>query len=286
MRKMSNTFILTVLLLYFCNGFVSVAHGRALVFGPELFSSESGKSQRVVKRFSVHDINQEYFISIQNGMSSENRAASGTVSINGKPVVTPGELGKQFKILTKPIALKKKNDISVEVAGDDDASIIVTIMSLEKRTVTATVPPIGGAVSLKGYALAVFPAGSFDADQKVTISVTTSPSVQDIFETHATGPRLPYEIRINTGNKAPKKDVAVSINHPESFFESNYQVHMFVRMHDNPDAPDEHDRFYRISSGVDDILMTAKAVVSKHAFSNRYGKDGTYEAIITVGLIH
>lgn len=286
MRKISNIFILAALLVFFCNGFVSVAHGHTLVFGPEFFSSESGKPQRVVKHFSVHDINQKYFVSIQNGLNPENRVACGTVSINGKLVVTPDELGKQFKILTKPIALKKENDISVEVTGAEDTSIIVTIMSLEKRTVTVIVPTLGEAVDLKGYALAIFPAGSFNADQKVTLSVTTSPSVQDVFEAYATGPRLPYEIRINTGNKAPEKDIAVSINHPESFYESNYQVHMFARMHDNPDDPDVHDRFYRISSGVDDVLMTTKAVLSKQIFSNRYGKNGTYEAIITVGLIH
>lgn len=285
MRKISGIYTLAALLVFFCNGFVSVAHGHTLVFGPEFFSSESGEQQRVVKHFSVHDINQKYFISIQNGMNYEERVARGAVSINGKVVVKPDELGNRFKILTKPVALKKNNDISVEVAGAADAAIIVTIMSLEKRTVTVTVPTLGEAVDLKGYALAIFPSGSFDADQKVTISVTTSPSVQDVFEVHATGPRLPYEIRINTGSKAPKKDIAVSINHPESFYESNYQAHLFARMHDNPDDPDAHDRFYRISSGVDDVLMTTKAVLSKQIFSNRYGKNGTYEAIITVGLI-
>ncbi|MGC2048752.1 MAG: hypothetical protein WA635_09095, partial [Gallionella sp.] len=63
MRKISNTFILAALLLYFCNG--SVANGHSLVFGPELFSSEGGKPQRVVKSFSVHDVNQKFFVSIQ-----------------------------------------------------------------------------------------------------------------------------------------------------------------------------------------------------------------------------
>lgn len=285
MKKISNAFVLAAL-LYLGNGFVSFAHGHALVFGPEFFSSESGKPQRVVKHFFVHDTSQKYFVSIQNGISSENKVASGTVSINGKLVVTADELGKPFKVLTKPITLKKKNDISVEVTGEAGASVIVTIMSLEKRTVTVTIPPIGEALDLKGYASAIFPAGAFDAAHKVTLSVTTSPSVQDVFESHAAGPRLPYEIRINTGNKAPASDIAVSVNHPESFFESDYQVHMFVRMYDNPDAPEVHDGFYRLSSGLDDVVMTTKAVLPKEAFSNRYGKNGTYEAVITVGLIH
>jgi len=285
MKKTSNVFILAAL-LYFCNGLVSLAYGHSLVFGPEFFSSESGKSQRMVKRFSVHDVNQKFFVSVQNGLSSEQKVAKGTVSINGELIATPDELGKQFKILTKPITLQKENDISVEVTGEAGASLIVTIMSLENRTVTATIPPVGDAVDLDGYASVIFPAGTFDATQKVTISVTTSPSIQDVFEAHATGPRLPYEIRINTGSKAPEKDIEVSVNHPESFFASDYQIHVFARMHDNPDAPDVHDRFFMLSSGLDDKVMTTLTTLPKHAFSNRYGKNGTYEAIITVGLIH
>lgn len=286
MRKTSNTFILAALLLYFCNGLVSLAYGHSLVFGPEFFSSESDKPQRVVKRFSVHDVNQKFFVSVQNGISSEQKVAKGTVSINGELVATSDEFGKQFKILTKPVTLQKKNDISVEVTGEAGASLIVTIMSLENRVVTATIPPVGEAVDLDGYASVIFPAGTFDATQKATISVTTSPSIQDIFEVNATGPRLPYEIRINTGSKAPGKDIEVSVNHPESFFASDYQIHVFARMHDNPDAPDAHDRFFMLSSGLDDKVMTTLTTLPKHAFSNRYGKNGTYEAIITVGLIH
>lgn len=285
MKKTSNIFILAAL-LYFCNGLVSLAYGHSLVFGPEFFSSESGKPQRVVKRFSVHDVNQKFFVSVQNGISSEQKAAKGTVSINGELIAMPDELGNQFKILTKPITLQKENDISVEVTGEAGASLIVTIMSLENRAVTATIPPIGDAVDLDGYASVIFAAGTFDATQKVTISVTTSPSIQDVFEAHATGPRLPYEIRINTGSKAPEKDIEVSVNHPESFFASDYQIHVFARMHDNPDALDVHDRFFMLSSGLDDKVMTTLTTLPKHAFSNRYGKNGTYEAIITVGLIH
>ena len=286
MGKISNTFILAALSLYFCIGLVSFAHGHSLVFGPEFFSSESGKPQRVVKHFSVHDANQKFFVSIQNGINSEQRVAKGAVSINGKLVATPDELGEQFKILTKPVTLQKKNNISVEVTGETDASIIVTIMSLEKRTVAATIPPIGEAVDLEGYASVIFPAGTFDATQDVTISVTASPLIQDVFEAHAAGPRLPYEIRINTGDKAPGKDIEVSVNHPESFFSSDYQIHVFARMHDNPDTPDVHDRFFMLDSGLDDKVMTTMTTLPKHAFSNHYGKNGTYEAIITIGLIH
>ena len=286
MGKISNTFILAALSLYFSSGLISCAYGHTLVFGPEFFSSENVESQRVVKSFSVQDVSQKFFVSIQNGINSEQRVAKGAVSINGKLVATPDELGEQFKILTKPVKLQKQNDISVEVTGEADAPVIVTIISLKAQTVTAKIPPIGGAVDIEGYASVIFPAGTFNAAQDVKISITASPPIQDIFEANATGPRLPYEIRINTGYKAPGKEVEVSVNYPDSFFASDYQIHVFARMHDNPDAPDVHDRFFMISSGLDDIVKTAKATLPEHAFSNRHGKNGTYEAIITVGLIH
>ncbi|MDE2117185.1 MAG: hypothetical protein KGJ19_01160, partial [Betaproteobacteria bacterium] len=248
------------------------------------FSSESGKPQRVAKSFSVPDASQKFIVSVQSGRCGEKGVCGGAVNINGKRIVSPDELGKQFRMVTKPVKLKKQNDISVEVAGEADVPVIVTIISLEAQTATAKIPPIGDAVDIEGYARVIFPAGTFNSTQNVRVSVTASPPIQDIYGANATGPRLPYEIRINTGNKAPGKDVEVSVNYPDSFFATDYQIHIFARMHDNPDVPDAHDRFVMIDSGLDDVVKTAKTTLPKHAFSNRYGKNGTYEAIITVGL--
>ena len=285
MGKISNTFVLAALLLYFCNDFVSFAYGHSLVFGPEIFSSESGKSQRVVKRFSVHDVNQKFFVSVQSGSDSEKGVSRGTININGKLVFSPDEIGKPFKMLTKPVTLQKQNDISVEMAGESDSPIIVTIMSLKAQRVTAKISPLGGRVNLEEYALVTFPAKAFDVTQEVRMSINASPATQDIFEANATGPRLPYEIRINTGNKAPATDIAVAIKYPDSFFSSDYQMHICARIYDNPDTPDMQDRFCLIDSGVG---HTGAIITSlpKYVFSNHYGKNGTYEAIITVVLIH
>jgi hypothetical protein len=285
MKKLSNTFILGA--LFFCNGLISYAHGHTLVFGPELFFSESGKSRRVVKNFSVKDVSQKFVVSVQSGKGSGKGVVRSEININGKHIFSSGELGRQYRMLTKPITLQKQNKISVVVAGESDTPIIVTIMSLEERqSVTAKIPPIGEAVDLDGYASVIFPSGTFDSTQKVTVFVTASPATQDIFEINATEPRLPYEIRINTGDKAPGKDIEVSVKYPDSFFESVYQIHVFAHMYDNPGEPDVRDKFLLINSGLDDKLNMAMTTLPKHAFSNRNGKNGTYEAIITVGLVH
>ena len=284
MGKISNSFILAALSLYICIGLISSVYGHSLVFGPEFFSSQSGKSQIVVKRFLVHDTNQKFFVSVQSGSESEKGVAKGTIKVNGKIVFSPDEIGKPFKMLTKPVKLQKQNDIAVEMTGESDSPIIVTIMNLKAQRVTAKISPLGGRVNLEEYALVTFPAKAFDATQNVSMSINASPSTQDIFEASATGPRLPYEIRINTGNNAPATSIAVGIKYPDSFFTSDYQMHICARMYDNPDAPDVHDRFCVINSGVGHtgVIFTS---LPKQIFSNHYGKNGTYEAIITIGLI-
>ncbi|MBI4936813.1 MAG: hypothetical protein HY846_01085 [Nitrosomonadales bacterium] len=293
MKKVSNTCISAVLLLFLCMGLTPCSYGHSLVFGPEVYFSDSGKSRREVKKFTVEDINQKFIISVQVHAGGESKAGSIVIKLNGKPIFSANELGKQqktlaqlIKLLAKPVKLQKRNEISVETASESDEPVIVTIMSLEERAIAGKVPPIGEAVDLDGYATVIFPSGTFDSTQDVRVFVTASPAIQDVFQANATGARLPYEIRINTGDKPPKKDIEVSVKYPDSFFATLYQIHIFAHMHDNPDVPDEHDRFFMLSSGLDDKVNMAMTTLPKHAFSNRNGKKGTYEAIITVGLIN
>ncbi|MDO8263828.1 MAG: hypothetical protein Q7T21_11470 [Gallionella sp.] len=283
MKKISFNFILAALSLYFCSGLFSCAYGHSVVFGPEIFSGESGKSQRVVKRFSIHDVNQKFFISVQSGKGSEKGVVGAAIDLNGERIVSHAEIGKQFKMLTKPVKLRKQNDISVEVTGESESPIIVTIISLKAQAVTARISPLGGRLNIPEYASITFPAGAFDATQEVRMSLNASPSIQDIFEATAPGPRLPYEIRINTGNQAPATTVAIAVTYPDSFFSSAYRMQICARMYDNPDATDVHDTFCLIDSGVS---HTGAIITSlpKQVFSNHYGKNGTYEAIITVVL--
>jgi hypothetical protein len=283
MGKRFNFIILAALVLCFYNGFIPTVYGQSLVFGPEFFSNNRGKYQRVIRSFSVEDVGQNFILSMQGGGSSEKRMGRGTVKINGEMIASL-DLGKPFKILTKTVKLQKQNDISVDVPDGDGTSVVVTIMNLEEHAVTAKISPIGEVVDLAGYASIVFPASTFDSAQHVMIFATASTG--DIFKAHATGPRLPYEVRINTGDKAPEKDIEVDLNIPDSFFPSPYQIHIFTRMHDNPDALEEHDRFFMISSSVDEVIMTVRTTLPKQAFSSRYGKNGTYEAVLIVGLIH
>ena len=282
-RKRFNFIILFALLSYFLNVLIPAAYGQPLVFGPELFLHNQANTSRVVRSFSVKDVGREFILSVQSGGSSKKGIGRGTVEINGE-VVASLDLGDQFKMLTKSVNLQRENDISVAMADGAGASILVSIMNQEEHNITAKVPPIGETVTLPGFASIVFPAGAFgQTQQEVMMSATASSS--DIFETHTTGLRLPYEIRINTGNRAPGKDMRVDLNIPDSFYASQYQIQIFARMHDHSAAQDEQDRFILVWSSVNQALMTAKTMLSKQAFSAAYGKDRTYEAVLTIGLI-
>lgn len=287
MGRKFNTFILAL----FLSGLTHCAFGRVLVFGPQFYSSEEGKPQRVIKEFPVHDINQKFILSIQSGASG-GKGIKAAITINGTRVALPDEL-KERLMITVPVTLRNKNEISVETTGATDASLLVTIINMEEEhTVTVEIPLLAksvdfeGVVDFEGYAVMTFPNGSFGKTQNVTATLIPTPSIQYLFETDDIVPRLPYEIRINTGDKPPAGDTELSVGVPDSLIASDYSMQIFVMMHNNPNAPDLHDRFFMLSSGLNSDTNMLKVTLPKETFSSAYGKNGTYEAVFTVGLIH
>lgn len=287
MGRKLNTFILAVLL----SGLTHCAYGRLLVFGPEFFFSEEGKSQRVIKEFPVHDVNQKFILSVQTGASG-GKGIKAAITINGARVALPDELGERLMI-TKPVNLRNKNEISVEITGAAEASLLVTIINVEEEhTMTVEIPLLAksvdfeGVVDFDGYAVMTFPNGSFGKTQNVTATLIPTPSAQYLFESDDIVPRLPYEIRINSGDKPPAGDTELSVRVPDSLIASDYSMQIFTMMHNNPNAPDLHDRFFMLSSGLNSETNMLKVALPREAFSSAYGKNGTYEAVFTVGLIH
>lgn len=287
MGRKFNGLIFAVLL----SGLTQCAYGRVLVFGPEFFLSEVGKHQRAAREFKVHDVNQKFILSVQSGASG-GKVIRAAITLNGERVALPDEF-REGLMITKPVTLRNKNEISVETTGAADASLLVTIINVEEEHILTTEIPLlrdsidfEGVVDFEGYAVMTFPDGSFNKAQSVTASLIPTPSVKYLFETDDVVPRLPYEIRINTGDKQPALDVELSVSVPDSLIASDYGVQLYARMHDNPDAPDLHDRFFRQSSGLNTFTNMLKVTLPRDAFSKFYGKNGTYEAVITVGMMN
>lgn len=287
MGRRFGTFILAV----FLSGITHCAYGRLLVFGPEFFPGEEGKYQRVTREFYVHDVNQKFILSIQSRVGG-GKGIKAAITINGARVALPDEF-RGRSMIAEPVILRNKNEISVETAGAADATFLVTIINMEEEhTLTAKIPLLReavdfeGVVDFEGYAVMTFPDSSFDTAQNVTVTLVRTPSAQYLFETDDVVSRLPYEIRINSGDKPPARDVELSVRVPDSFIASDYAMHIFAMMHDNPGATGLHDRFFQMGSGLDELVNMLKTTLPKEAFSGSYGKNGTYEAVITVGLIH
>ena len=275
--------MMTFFIFNTCIEFIASAHGQTIIFGPVFFKREGEHPQRVVKSFSVKNPDHQFILSVQNGESGEEPIGKAIILINGTGIVSPDDFNQNFKILTKPVKLQQHNEIAVEVTSEHDTSIIISVMSTGDNAVSVNIPPLGGTIELDGYVSVIFPPGSFKSAQDVTVSVASF-SHQETIEAYTAGPHLPYEIRINSANKAPGKDIAVMINVPESFISSNYAIHVFARVYENPETPGIHDRFYQFSSGLDEPVKTVHTMLPNYVFSNRYGKNGTYEAILTVGL--
>lgn len=286
MGRTFSTFILAAFLI----GHSHFAYGRVLVFGPVSFSSEEGKHHRETREFKVHDVNQKFMLSIQSG-ASNGKGIKAAITVNGERVALPDEL-KERLMIAVPVTLRNRNEISVETAGAANASLLVTIINMEEEhKMTVEIPLLAksvnfeGVVDFEGYAVMTFPNGSFRKAQNVTATLIPTPSAQYLFETEDTIPRLPYEIRINTGSKPPAGDTELSVGVPDSLIASDYSMQIFALMHDNPDAPGLHDRFFMLSSGLNTSTNMLKTTLPKNAFSKAYGKKGTYEAVITVGLM-
>lgn len=286
MRYRATICVMSLLLLYSSGAFIVCVYGESLIFGPEFFIRDKEKPQRIVKTFSVRNLNQRFTLSVQDGEREKGRDISAAIYINGARVVSPDEFDGNFKIIARPIKLQQHNKITVELGSKPETSIIVSITGSEEQSVTGTISPEGSTINLDGFISVTFKAAAFADPHDVTVYTTSSPTTRNAFEADAQGPHLPYEVRINSGNKAPSNDVEIFVNVPDSFIASDYEMHVFAQIHEMPDAPKDNDRFYLFNSAFSMETRMLQTTLPRYAFSNRYGKDGTYEAIITVGILH
>ena len=155
------------------------------------------------------------------------------------------------------------------------------------QTVTCIIPPEGGTCDLPGFVSVTFPRGAFIVRIPVTVSVTNFPETREVLDITVGNPRLPYEIRINSGNVAPVTSVDVMFNVPDQLTASvppDQRLQVFAQIYD---AGKEEilDHFHDFPSTFDPVTKKADANLPMHAFSNRRQLDLTYEAIVIMGAI-
>jgi len=265
------------------------AYGQTPVFGPEFYARGKGKPQKVFKNFSVQYLNQEFTLFIQNGEGNGGRVSSAVIELNGVKVVGPDDFNKQVSMITKPVTLKQQNEIAIEVRSEPGTSIVVTILGT-LPSVTEVVSPQGGSVNLAGYASVIFPSGTFTASQNVIVSATASPETQEDFDLTADidelGPRLPYEIRINSGYIAPATPIDAFLNVPEAFIATrplNAKIEVFVQILHVGEHEALDNFYYGFSPVFDPSTKIVRIILPQSAFTKLRRSDKTYEAIVIVG---
>jgi hypothetical protein len=161
-------------------------------------------------------------------------------------------------------------------------------VQVPRDPVKTEVPSAGGGVQLPGVASVGIPANTLPADTTVTVAATASPeTAEDFRETavlYSPGPRLPYEVRVNTGTSAPIGAMRVELTVPESLpagLPPNYEIRVFVQL--LQDSGDEvHDGFRPIETFNYDGKSIAVDLPPK-AFTKQRSREGTFEAVVVIG---
>ena len=138
---------------------------------------------------------------------------------------------------------------------------------------------------LPGVAYVVFPEEAFSSKQPIKILKTVSKETESDFKTtteiFSPTSQLPYQIRINTGNKPPLADSDVVINVPESLLGEDYELQVFAQIFQDG-GEDFLDSFEIVDSYFSSSDNVLDATIPKEAFTNTRTQDRSFEAILMV----
>ena len=284
------------LLFYWCwavflFAFVSVASPRAQtpMWGPEVFVRGTGQPVTDTMYFSVPDSTWEYTILVQNGVPDSIRVSSATISINGIVIIAPNEFNQNVSEITKPLRLRKDNQVTVRLTSKPGGTITVAIYGPSSTT---AITPQGGTANLDGFASVAFPAGAFSTNNVVTVWVTSSQQAQANYsiagDVYDAGPRLPYEVRICSGSTCPTSDFEVTIPVPDDFLTSlvpDFKVSAFAQVYQDGGLT-VLDHFERVTSMFDPMAKTLHMTLPWWTFTNQQNPENTFEAVIICGSVH
>lgn len=146
----------------------------------------------------------------------------------------------------------------------------------------------GGIINLDTYGSISFPSGAFTASQLVRLSATQRTETAADFDATksilSAGLRLPYELRINSGQVAPNTDFTATIPLSSSFLASlpsDAEVQVFAQILENG-GDEVLDSFELFPSTFSAAARTITATLPREAFTDLRTADASFEAIILV----
>jgi hypothetical protein len=157
------------------------------------------------------------------------------------------------------------------------------------QTVTGVIPASGGKIEQPGFASVTFPAGSFGSNKTISLAATHTPETQTDFqvtsEIFASGLRLPFEVRVNSGAAAPATSFDAVIQVPDNFLKSmpiDAEIKVFAQIYQNG-GEEVLDSFEVFESTFDATQKTVKVTLPREAFTDLRTVDGSFEAVVVVG---
>lgn len=270
-------------------GSLQAAYGQTSVFGPQVYARNSGRPQPVAAQFSVANPSGDYTLVVRNGGAQEGRVSSALVKLNGAVVVDPSEFNQQVKRIEKRVSLQAQNEIAVELRSAPGTSVEITILGTSTTSsTTEVISPAGGTITLGGIAV-LFPSGVFPAETLVTLSLTSSEETREDFDVTAEifspGPRLPFEIRINSGLTPPATPIKAVVDLPDSFLSSlpsDGEVQAFAQVFENG-GEETLDSFEIFPSSVDPTAKVLSVELPVEVFTAEREIDPSYEAVVIIG---
>ncbi|ABK18043.1 Ig-like domain-containing protein [Syntrophobacter fumaroxidans] len=112
------------------------------VFGPERFERGSGPPVTVTRGFAGSETGAEFEVWIRNGeLYGRHRVTSGTIYLNGKKIVSSGELKAHVPLIRRRVSLNASNEIGVRLEGKPGSFLTVTIVDHRHPSVSLSASP-------------------------------------------------------------------------------------------------------------------------------------------------
>jgi len=101
--------------------------GTVNFFGPEKFLRNTGKPTSITRTFIVSNTNKTFTLLFQNGEGKRGHLSSAQLILNGTLIVGPNELNKQTEFITKPVELRRTNELLLVLMSEPGSSVEISI---------------------------------------------------------------------------------------------------------------------------------------------------------------
>ncbi len=140
----SRIFVTSILILSVSN--LPAHAGTFTAFGTKTFVRDYGKPFTETVTFNIKNPNTAFTMQIYNGGTTGGyeRVSSAVVILNGHEVFGPDAFNQNVSYLEKPVSLKAINELSVEVRGKPNGTIVINIIGMDNDfpTITSTLSPV------------------------------------------------------------------------------------------------------------------------------------------------